>query len=113
MAAQKIPENAGSSPSGYGALEQQQDHGRSPNSKNLLDDFDSASAHSELSGDDTMAASKARDPSKPKRKKAKRACAACQRAHLTCSELEILPCHCLNSEFALPLANYQAPTRHY
>ena len=34
--------------------------------------------------DDTMVSSKSKDPSKPKRKKARRACAACQRAHLTC-----------------------------
>lgn len=28
----------------------------------------------------------AKDPQRPRRKKAKRACLACQRAHLTCSE---------------------------
>lgn len=35
---------------------------------------------------DTKAASKsnAKDPSRPRRKKARRACFACQRAHLTC-----------------------------
>lgn len=32
------------------------------------------------------AASNARDPSRPRRKKARRACMACQRAHLTCGK---------------------------
>lgn len=32
------------------------------------------------------AASNAKDPQRPRRKKARRACFACQRAHLTCSE---------------------------
>jgi hypothetical protein len=31
-------------------------------------------------------ASKAKDPTQPRRKKARRACFACQRAHLTCGE---------------------------
>jgi hypothetical protein len=30
--------------------------------------------------------SNAKDPLRPRRKKARRACAACQRAHLTCGE---------------------------
>lgn len=32
-------------------------------------------------------ASNAKDPLRPRRKKARRACFACQRAHLTCGEL--------------------------
>lgn len=35
-------------------------------------------------------ASNAKDPSRPRRKKARRACFACQRAHLTCGMLETL-----------------------
>lgn len=31
-------------------------------------------------------ASNAKDPTRPRRKKARRACFACQRAHLTCGE---------------------------
>ncbi|KAI9659596.1 MAG: Transcriptional regulator of nonfermentable carbon utilization [Alyxoria varia] len=54
--------------------------------EDLLDDRDSGSAHSDHSADHNMGASKARDPLKPKRKKARRACAACQRAHLTCDD---------------------------
>lgn len=34
--------------------------------------------------------SSAKDPSRPRRKKARRACFACQRAHLTCGTLELL-----------------------
>lgn len=34
--------------------------------------------------DSSNAAPMTRDPSRPKRKKARRACHACQRAHLTC-----------------------------
>jgi len=34
--------------------------------------------------ENNKATSKAKDASRPKRKKARRACAACQRAHLTC-----------------------------
>lgn len=38
------------------------------------------------SGDDTPAKKNAKDPSRPRRKKARRACFACQRAHLTCGD---------------------------
>lgn len=38
-------------------------------------------------------ASNAKDPLRPRRKKARRACFACQRAHLTCGEWTILPLH--------------------
>ena len=34
----------------------------------------------------TTTKSNAKDPSRPRRKKARRACFACQRAHLTCGE---------------------------
>lgn len=34
----------------------------------------------------TKSASNAKDPLRPRRKKARRACYACQRAHLTCGE---------------------------
>lgn len=36
----------------------------------------------------------AKDPSRPRRKKARRACFACQRAHLTCGMLLDLRCIC-------------------
>lgn len=36
--------------------------------------------------------SNAKDPSRPRRKKARRACFACQRAHLTCGTLYELLC---------------------
>lgn len=36
-------------------------------------------------------ASNAKDPTRPRRKKARRACFACQRAHLTCGEYERPP----------------------
>lgn len=63
------------------------------------DDIPSATDHSEHeSGDVTKAedgvtrdgqksASNSKDPSRPRRKKARRACFACQRAHLTCGML--------------------------
>lgn len=35
----------------------------------------------------------AKDPSRPRRKKARRACFACQRAHLTCGELLLRNAH--------------------
>lgn len=46
----------------------------------------SASPDSSPAKDKPTAASKSKDPSRPKRKKARRACAACQRAHLTCGD---------------------------
>jgi hypothetical protein len=33
----------------------------------------------------------AKDPLRPRRKKARRACFACQRAHLTCGEFNLVP----------------------
>lgn len=36
-------------------------------------------------------AANAKDPSRPRRKKARRACFACQRAHLTCGMIWDLP----------------------
>lgn len=38
------------------------------------------------------AKSSAKDPTRPRRKKARRACFACQRAHLTCGESTLCPC---------------------
>jgi hypothetical protein len=38
------------------------------------------------------AKSNAKDPTRPRRKKARRACFACQRAHLTCGESILRPC---------------------
>jgi hypothetical protein len=52
---------------------------------------------SELKSDKLKAqngASNAKDPNRPRRKKARRACFACQRAHLTCGEFD-LTCHLL------------------
>ena len=46
------------------------------------------------------APSSAKDPSRPRRKKARRACFACQRAHLTCGKLTI--CYTRCSPFNLP-----------
>lgn len=37
--------------------------------------------------------SNAKDPLRPRRKKARRACFACQRAHLTCGEYFLVPGH--------------------
>lgn len=45
----------------------------------------------------------AKDPLRPRRKKARRACFACQRAHLTCGKLDRL------SEFSAP--RISAPCR--
>lgn len=35
------------------------------------------------------ASTNSKDPSRPRRKKARRACFACQRAHLTCGEWDV------------------------
>lgn len=45
-----------------------------------------------------------KDPLRPRRKKARRACYACQRAHLTCGKLLPLPCiaYCLCPTLVLP-----------
>lgn len=56
------------------------------------DDLPSATDHSEhesgdavkVEGGASKTASNSKDPSRPRRKKARRACFACQRAHLTC-----------------------------
>ena len=37
-------------------------------------------------GSESQAKKNAKDPSRPRRKKARRACYACQRAHLTCGK---------------------------
>jgi hypothetical protein len=48
-----------------------------------LDHPDDASPSQKMANDTK---SNAKDPLRPRRKKARRACFACQRAHLTCSE---------------------------
>ncbi|QGA13704.1 hypothetical protein EYB26_001354 [Talaromyces marneffei] len=58
------------------------------------DDLPSATDHSEhesgdavkVEGGASKTASNSKDPSRPRRKKARRACFACQRAHLTCGD---------------------------
>jgi hypothetical protein len=40
--------------------------------------------------------SNAKDPLRPRRKKARRACFACQRAHLTCGEYQNLQFFCIS-----------------
>lgn len=42
---------------------------------------------SQKSANGQKSASNSKDPLRPRRKKARRACFACQRAHLTCGEL--------------------------
>jgi hypothetical protein len=46
---------------------------------------------SQKSSNGTKTASNAKDPLRPRRKKARRACFACQRAHLTCGKCSMLP----------------------
>lgn len=46
-------------------------------------------AQSHTGNGQTKSASNAKDPLRPRRKKARRACYACQRAHLTCGEHQI------------------------
>ncbi|GJC87539.1 transcription activator of gluconeogenesis CHGG_09150 [Colletotrichum liriopes] len=59
------------------------------------DDDDEKMAESHESGADTNGEVKKKydpkDPSRPRRKKARRACFACQRAHLTCGKLRPIP----------------------
>ncbi|KAF1998483.1 hypothetical protein P154DRAFT_439054 [Amniculicola lignicola CBS 123094] len=50
-----------------------------------LDSVDGEASPEQANGN-SHAASHAKDPTRPRRKKAKRACFACQRAHLTCSD---------------------------
>lgn len=67
----------------------------SPEYSGDLDEDMAAEQRTEQSGDDSppqkptngqKPASNAKDPLRPRRKKARRACFACQRAHLTCGE---------------------------
>jgi hypothetical protein len=54
------------------------------------DSADDTSPH-QMDRDSTSAAkANAKDPSRPRRKKARRACFACQRAHLTCGEYMLI-----------------------
>lgn len=57
---------------------------------NAGDETDDSAASNHSSAEEQMAASKGRDPDRPKRKKARRACSPCQRAHLTCSTPKVL-----------------------
>ena len=54
-----------------------------------------------MASNDNKSATKssAKDPSRPRRKKARRACYACQRAHLTCGTRSVHtdPCHILDA----------------
>lgn len=53
-----------------------------PDGDNSMTDLSHPSANK--NGNGKPAASNAKDPNRPRRKKARRACFACQRAHLTC-----------------------------
>ena len=70
--------------------------GAEEDSDNMADDkLDRASSEekspnrggNDNSNNKPAAKSNAKDPSRPRRKKARRACFACQRAHLTCGQL--------------------------
>jgi hypothetical protein len=45
---------------------------------------DEINEHATSKGDKGNSSSNVKDPNRPRRKKARRACFACQRAHLTC-----------------------------
>ena len=49
-------------------------------------EMDDKSGGQDKDGEQKKQASNSKDPSRPRRKKARRACYACQRAHLTCGE---------------------------
>ncbi|KAI9724204.1 MAG: Transcriptional regulator of nonfermentable carbon utilization [Chrysothrix sp. TS-e1954] len=69
---------------GSGSSPQPQDGSRNASLKRE-ENANEDQSNSEQSGDEDMASSKSKDPSRPKRKKARRACSPCQRAHLTCT----------------------------
>ena len=76
-------EEDGPSHSQSGDSEGEQDNGEMVERSGL----DSKSGSQEKSSNgQTKASSNAKDPSRPRRKKARRACYACQRAHLTCGK---------------------------
>jgi len=60
---------------------------------NDSEDEHDQSLNQSTNGTDKMSFTKSKDPSRPKRKKARRACFACQRAHLTCGMSREWPCH--------------------
>jgi hypothetical protein len=73
-----------------------QDASLSPEYRSDLDDDMAAEQATDRQSGDADSAQKpangksnAKDPLRPRRKKARRACFACQRAHLTCGECEI------------------------
>ena len=53
------------------------------------DQSDDKSPTNSKDGNETTVKRNAKDPSRPRRKKARRACYACQRAHLTCGMLDL------------------------
>lgn len=55
-----------------------------PDGDNSMTDLSHPSANKNGNGNGKPDASNAKDPNRPRRKKARRACFACQRAHLTC-----------------------------
>lgn len=67
--------------------------GMSENEHDYDDDMDShiKDEHNDGAGDGSEAKRKydPKDPTRPRRKKARRACFACQRAHLTCGKLAL------------------------
>lgn len=71
-------------------MTESQDDARSPTDQSERTDADvernGANQKSDENGgqERPKTASNAKDPSRPRRKKARRACLACQRAHLTC-----------------------------
>ena len=67
-----------------------------------LDQHGDDASPSQKNGNGTKPASNAKDPLRPRRKKARRACFACQRAHLTCGK-------CCNSLLILKIVLDMAP----
>jgi hypothetical protein len=88
-----------------------EDASPSPDYSGDQDGSDMAELKSESQADDqeptqktangSKPASNAKDPLRPRRKKARRACYACQRAHLTCSEFKSRLCCCIYIHFSL------------
>jgi len=66
--------------------EQQLDTGDMSEFKSDREQSEDESPTKSQEGNETAAKKNAKDPSRPRRKKARRACFACQRAHLTCGK---------------------------
>lgn len=58
--------------------------GASDNEEDLEGDTIMSATETQVKNGNGKSASNAKDPNRPRRKKARRACFACQRAHLTC-----------------------------